>query len=545
MGAGLNFFTNAVNKTPATKGSWQDVDVSGDGVPSGSSGVILELRGTAGGGNYLNLKVRKNGSTFNPDYCRLDNDYVGGYAFVGIDANRIFEAYVDTGVEIWLVGYTGSDVVYFDNPSDENPSSTGSWLDVDKSGSIPSGATGIIVLTINGSGSNYQRSGIRKNGSSDEWPYGASATGYSAEKWMYCALDANRVYEVKVQHADITVFTMAYTKGEVVFLSSPIENSPASASAWTDVDVTAQTSATADGVLLMAKNNAAYNNVQANVRKNGSTDNRTTGHLFRQGGGDTTGAAVGMAMGLDSGQIYETWIGDATYIDIYVVGYNQPAGGPTNISVSDSGLGAEVTGKIRNLATIPDSGSGSETLGKQRNVAPITDAGTGAEAFAKERQLAPILDSGLGSELLSKLRQLGIISDTATGSELMEKARLMSILDSALGSELVSRLRNVAIIIDSGLGSEAILTPNRDIIVLDSGSGAEILAKLRQLGVITDSGSGSEGITQSVLIVGLGPYIIVLNEWSGGISLSTSLRKNISLDVSRPMIALRVNPDAN
>jgi len=273
------------------------------------------------------------------------------------------------------------------------------------------------------------------------------------------------------------------------------------------------------------------------------------------------------------------------YYDCCVIAdaYIGPETTETSISVADSGVGAEAVGKLRNMAAISEAGTGSETLAKLRNLATITDAGlgseileklrqlgiisdiavgsetvstpsrdlivldvgSGSEILSKFRQLGIVSDSGIGSEVLSKLRQLGIVSDAAAGSELIEKARLMSILDSALGSELVSKLRNVAIIIDSGLGSEVVTTPNRDIVVLDSGSGAEILAKLRQLGVITDSGAGTEGITQIVLVVGLGPYIIVMNERSGGISLSTSLPKNISLDISRPTIALRVNPDAN
>src|SRR3990170_6171000 len=109
MASGLNFFTNAIDKTPTTKDSYVDVDVSGDGVPSGASGVILEVRCTSGS-SYPNAAFRQNGS-FDDYTLKMtpETDGAAGRAigvFVGIDANRVFEAKVSTNVEVWLIGYT-------------------------------------------------------------------------------------------------------------------------------------------------------------------------------------------------------------------------------------------------------------------------------------------------------------------------------------------------------------------------------------------------------------------------------------------------------
>jgi len=127
MASGFNFLTNAIDKTPVTKDSWTDVDVSGDGVPDGSTGVILEVRHN--GSNYpVNAGFRKNGST--DDYVLqvgiADTAYpqVNG-VFVGLDGNRVFEAKVGTNVEVWLIGYTDSTQTLETNIVDVTPGSTG------------------------------------------------------------------------------------------------------------------------------------------------------------------------------------------------------------------------------------------------------------------------------------------------------------------------------------------------------------------------------------------------------------------------------------
>jgi hypothetical protein len=121
----------------------------------------------------------------------------------------------------------------------------------------------------------------------------------------------------------------------------------------------------------------------------------------------------------------------------------------------------------------------------------------------------------------------------------------ISVSDSGAGSEVLGKLRELGVLTESGSGLESVTTPERDIVLLDQATANEVLDKLRTLGVISDSALGIEGEVQ-VLLVGSGiGTIIVLVKRSAGISLSTSLPKTISLDVSKPAITLRVNPDAN
>src|SRR3989304_5947055 len=96
LGSGLNFFTNAVNKTPGSTGAWVDVDCSAD-IPSGASGVILELYNTTA--SKIAGAVRKNGSTDGQtNHSIVQNGHT--FTLIGVDANRVFEAYITSGVQI-------------------------------------------------------------------------------------------------------------------------------------------------------------------------------------------------------------------------------------------------------------------------------------------------------------------------------------------------------------------------------------------------------------------------------------------------------------
>src|SRR3989344_4521565 len=123
----FNYIT-PVNATPITANSWQDVDVSAY-VPSGATGVILHVdvdNGYTGG-----LGLRKNGSTDTGRgglYANGNNQHF--WTMAGLDANRIFEAYIGTNTElirIWLTGYTMSGVTFFDNAYEKTPAATGVW----------------------------------------------------------------------------------------------------------------------------------------------------------------------------------------------------------------------------------------------------------------------------------------------------------------------------------------------------------------------------------------------------------------------------------
>jgi hypothetical protein len=95
---------------------------------------------------------------------------------------------------------------------------------------------------------------------------------------------------------------------------TPVEVTPGSASAWTDVDATSfGVPSGASGVMLHIVNIIGTTDYAVGWRKNGSTDNRIP-ILSRNN-------HIWAAIGLDGSGIFEAYVGDTTNIDVYIVGY--------------------------------------------------------------------------------------------------------------------------------------------------------------------------------------------------------------------------------
>jgi hypothetical protein len=128
---GITWFLNSDSKvyTPTT-GSWQDIALSGDSdIPDGATGVVLEIVNEDAVANSHIGQVRAKGSTDNRTSGALINGTTQIMAFVKLDTNKIFQAYIDsTNIKLYVRGYTGADVIFFDNWNDvaggHNPSSS-------------------------------------------------------------------------------------------------------------------------------------------------------------------------------------------------------------------------------------------------------------------------------------------------------------------------------------------------------------------------------------------------------------------------------------
>jgi hypothetical protein len=100
---------------------------------------------------------------------------------------------------------------------------------------------------------------------------------------------------------------------QTFFPIDPIEVTPGTANAWTDVDVSSYVPAGATGAVLHIVNTNPSTNYALGIRKNGSTDDRYSN--FRPI------AHTWAAIGVDANRIFEAYVGNTTYIDIYLVGY--------------------------------------------------------------------------------------------------------------------------------------------------------------------------------------------------------------------------------
>jgi hypothetical protein len=311
LGSGFNLFTNGIDVTPTTTGSWVDVDVSSY-VPSGSTGAILKIVNTTS--SAYRAEVRKNGGTQDIGLMIAASYY--RVAFVMLDADRIFEAYIgNTGVKIYLIGYCDGNVGFLADLVEVNVTADDSWRDFDASSYIPEGSTGVICLLYNGATSAYF-GGIRNNGSTNTFTRGNIAASY---RYVYqlCGVDQNRVFEALRSNAGIHIMLVGYTKSPVTFFTNGIDVSLTTTNAWTDVDVTGNTSADADGAILCMVNTSSSVNPYGDVRKNGSSDDHTAYGRFAYN------EARGVVVGLDSEQIFEGWI-DNTVLDFYLLGYAKP-----------------------------------------------------------------------------------------------------------------------------------------------------------------------------------------------------------------------------
>lgn len=128
-----------VDITPVATGVWTDVDVSAY-IPTGATGVMLHIENTAAAGNAIG--VRKKGSTDNR--TQLLSDYFQIYPIIGVDENRKFQVYRGSNIKVYLLGYTATGVVFFDNAYDKTVANHSVWETIDCSAECP-GAIGIIV----------------------------------------------------------------------------------------------------------------------------------------------------------------------------------------------------------------------------------------------------------------------------------------------------------------------------------------------------------------------------------------------------------------
>jgi len=214
-----------VDVTHAVDTTWTDVDVSAH-VPVGTTGVILHVVNSSAPPVGLDYGLRKKGS--GDDHPNRDTGvYEHFWAAIGVDANRIFQAYLEVAAdfELWLVGYTMAGVTFFDNGVFQaGPGAV--WADWDLSGSCP-GAVGVI-LEVTGKSISY---GAQCKGSGDN----RTAPGYHYFAIVKC--NASQVIEIYGSAVWIDFFCVGYiTDGVTLFTDLP-DYSPGVTGIYVDLDI--------------------------------------------------------------------------------------------------------------------------------------------------------------------------------------------------------------------------------------------------------------------------------------------------------------------
>jgi len=194
------FFTNEYEYAlSGSTGNWHTLDLSAI-LPVGTVAVI-GWHYPYNGAQYAGY--RKNGSSDNR------YKYIGPYftgVIVGVDVNRRIEYITNDDVtpHFEVVGYL-TQGTFNTNASDVSLSSTGSYIDVNVSGTIPANHSGCVVevITTDNAGYNYA---LRMNGIGTDL-YDVS---YQRHTWCFVGTDVNGIFEGKISDVKVDFFVVGY-----------------------------------------------------------------------------------------------------------------------------------------------------------------------------------------------------------------------------------------------------------------------------------------------------------------------------------------------
>jgi len=339
--------------TPGTDSSWVDVDVSSS-VPSGATGVILHFQ-NVGNASVDSFGVRKNGSTDTmSDYLYGDDSHC--WMAIGVDSNRIFEAYSAdwSDYNLWLVGYFGADASFFTNAVDKTPGSSSSWVDVDISTDTGGDtATGAIFQVIAPSANDW---GIRENGSTDNRVYDCDQRSAAI-----IGVDNSEICEANVDdHSNAELWLVGYITDNCTFNTNATALSLGSTGTWTDLSAL-PVGATGGFIEVIS---TVWSQTYG-LRENGSSENVTGPCAGEQ---HAWGIVEADASRLIEGNI------SSTNVDFFLVGYPEAAASSSpSASVSPSSSpSASVSPSSSPSASVSPSSSpsASESPSPSASVSP-------------------------------------------------------------------------------------------------------------------------------------------------------------------------------
>lgn len=142
--------------------------------------------------------------------------------------------------------------VHFITPTSLTIAGTGSYVDVDVSAHVPSGATGVVLRATNTSASNLSY-GLRKNGSSDDL-YGLLRRNdppNPAHVWEFVGVDSSGIFEIKREAVGIGLDLIGWFDAGTVMLTDAVELSLSTVNAYETVDLSGALPAGAVAAILL------------------------------------------------------------------------------------------------------------------------------------------------------------------------------------------------------------------------------------------------------------------------------------------------------
>ncbi|MBA7532493.1 hypothetical protein ES705_24719 [subsurface metagenome] len=214
---------------PAVGAAWTLISLSRD-VPEDATGALLQLR-NRDAGSARRLAVRKPGANYEHYVDMQKNGTL--WVIVGLDEQRRFECkfeYADQ-LRFYLMGWTGRNVVFPDDPIDIKPAADGVYSTFDIASTWPDAK---LILTDQGSlqvWNSYHS--IRPDGSSKE------IYGGNYRTFPFCGVAANGKIQTKLYErggASTKWLAYAYFKENCSFSLNGMNYGGFTANAWKTLD---------------------------------------------------------------------------------------------------------------------------------------------------------------------------------------------------------------------------------------------------------------------------------------------------------------------
>jgi hypothetical protein len=235
-------------------------------------------------------------------------------------------------------------VTWVDPPTKQTISGAASWVDVDVSGTIPSGDVGVIVHLLN-IDTAAKEVGVRKNGSTDDRHPDFIANTHG---WACIGVDGSGIFEIYAENTtDIEVYLVGSFSSDMATFQTNADDVSITSPSFTDIDISTITVGET-AIAAMLDIITATNDEWA-LRKNGSTDNRP----------EQSNRHSHAIIGCDGSEIFEGKI-DTDTADFFLVGWlTQDATFPRAASdpdATDVSLGS--TGTYVDLTSLPSGAGG-------------------------------------------------------------------------------------------------------------------------------------------------------------------------------------------
>ena len=310
----ITFLGSPAAITLTDDGTWRTYSLTGLGVPTGASGVLLRSRFSAATSND-NFAVRKTGSTDNYVAAHIASPSYA-YTLCGVDASAQIDIQIEDGGagagSVEVLGYFDSGSVKFFTNCITQAAPATTWTDWDISASTGGDTAIAAILYLHSARTNPTDVGWRKNGSSEALL--KSHTGFTGGRYIGCVIvpvdssEILEIYNASTAYGDFKC--IGYVTANYVTIDPGDDVSLGATGAWTDIT---QTGALAQ----MIDAHTATDGQSLGFRKNG--DSSTTGYGILEANVGVT-ARLPALIECDASGVIEMQI-DNTGVDAYRRGY--------------------------------------------------------------------------------------------------------------------------------------------------------------------------------------------------------------------------------